>query len=538
MNDGLAPSMRLPKPPRAVLTRRQFLHTSAAAATLAATGAAPWAAPVAERPNRKPNILVIVADDLGYRELGVQGCPDIPTPHIDSIAKNGVRFTDGYVSCPICAPTRAGLLTGRYQQRYGFETNPGPEQYAAENFGLPRSETTLAERLKAFGYATGMVGKWHVGFKPELTPPQRGFDEFFGFLGGANNYIPSRARNTIFRGNETVNEEEYLTDAFGREAVAFIEKNKDKPFFLYLPFNAVHSPLEAIEKYLARFPNISDPKRRTYAAMTAAMDDAVGRVLETLRRLNLEDNTLIFFVSDNGGPTLQTTSSNLPLRGYKAQVLEGGIRVPFLVQWKSRLPAGKVYAHPVIQLDIFPTAVAAAGETISPEWKLDGVNLLPYLTGEKQEGPHETLYWRFNQQRALRQGDWKLIVQTAGAKPSLYNLADDIGEANDLAGKMPDKVKELESVWQAWNAQLMAPQWIRQDAGTQGTPKKAGVKGKAGGSLQNRFKELDRNGDGRLTADELPRPALFKQMDANGDGVVTLDEAKSAFAGARQPKAK
>jgi len=539
MNAESASSMRMRESHRALPTRRQFLKASAAAATsVVAMNMKILAAEVgSEQQSRKPNVIVIVADDLGYRELGVQGCPDIPTPNIDSIGRNGVRFTNGYVSCPICAPTRAGLMTGRYQQRFGFETNPGPEQFADEKFGLPRNETTLAERLKSFGYVTGMVGKWHLGFKPELTPPRRGFDEFFGFLGGANNYLPGLSRNTILRGMNPVDEKEYLTDAFGREAVVFIEKNQDKPFFLYLPFNAVHSPLQAIEKYLERFPTIRDTNRRTYAAMTAAMDDAVGRVLETLRRLKMEENTLIFFFSDNGGPTPQTTSSNLPLRGYKGQVLEGGIRTPSMVQWKGRIPAGKVIEHPVIQLDIFPTAIAAAGEQISPDWKLDGVNLLPYLTGEKTGLPHDTLYWRFHQQHAIRQGDWKLLVQGTGIKPSLYNLVEDIGEKNDLADKMPDKVKQLDAVWQAWNAQLMAPLWVRQDARTQGeTPQGvrgagAGKGGQRPGARLERFKQLDRNGDGQLTPDELPRPEIFKRLDTNGDGAVTPEEARSAFPG-------
>ena len=337
--------------------------------------------------DRPPNILIILADDMGYAEMGCQGNKDVPTPNIDSLAKNGVRFTSGYVSCPICAPTRAGLMTGRYQQRFGFETNPGPEAYADEKFGLPRSETTLAERLKAAGYVTGMFGKWHLGYQPDLQPTARGFDDFFGFLSGANNYLPNTrrgaARNPILRGTQTVEEQEYLTDAFGREAVAFIEKHREKPFFVYLPFNAVHAPMEAIEKYLKRFDAIQDSKRRTFAAMLSAMDDNIGRVLETLRKHQLEERTLIFFLSDNGGPTPQTTSSNVPLRGYKGQVLEGGIREPFIIQWKGHVPAGKVDDRPVIQLDIHPTAVAAAGQTISPDWKLDGVNLLPYLTGRE-----------------------------------------------------------------------------------------------------------------------------------------------------------
>jgi arylsulfatase A-like enzyme len=278
--------------------------------------------------------------------------------------------------------------------------------------------------------------------------------------------------------------------------------------------------------------------------MTAAMDDAVGRVLETLRRLKIEENTLVFFFSDNGGPTPQTTSSNLPLRGYKAQVLEGGIRTPSMVQWKGRVPAGKVYDHPVIQLDIHPTVVAVVGEKISPDWNLDGVNLLPYLTGENTGKPHETLYWRFHGKRAIRRGEWKLVAEQGGPAWELHNLAEDIGERNDLAAKMPGKVKELDAAWQAWNAQLMAPLWVRQDARTESAPQKPGARGRAGGALQDRFKELDRNGDGKLTADELPRPGLFKQLDTNGDGVVTLDEARSDLAGARpkagarRPKAK
>jgi arylsulfatase A-like enzyme len=469
---------------------------------------------------RKPNIVLILADDLGYAGLSVQESKDVPTPNIDSIAANGVRFTDGYVTCPVCAPTRAGLLTGRYQQRFGFETNPGPEAYADEKFGLPRDQDTLADRLKPLGYATGMFGKWHLGYKPELTPPRRGFDEFFGFLSGANNYIPAagRQRNPILRGMDVVQEKEYFTDALAREAVAFIEKRRADPFFLYLPFNAVHAPLEAVPKYLDRFTAIKDEKRRTYAAMTAAMDDAVGRVLDTLRRLNLEEDTLVFFLSDNGGPTPQTTSSNAPLRGYKGQVLEGGIRVPFLMQWKGRVPAGRVYRNPVMSLDIHPTALAAAGATIRPEWSLDGVSLLPYLTGNNPGKPHETLYWRFHQQHAIRQGDWKLVTASGSPRPQLFNLAQDIGESKDLAAAMPAKVKELEAAWQAWNAQLQDPKWMRQDGRTEGNQPGRGV--------EQRFRQLDRNSDGKLTKDEFPG-AAFQRMDANGDGQLTLEEARA-----------
>jgi arylsulfatase A-like enzyme len=414
------------------------------------------------RRDRRPNILVIVADDLGYAELGCQGCKDVPTPHIDSLATNGIRCTQGYVSCPVCSPTRAGLLTGRYQQRFGHEFNPGPARRASEEFSLPATETTLPERLKKSGYVTGMVGKWHLGYTDKSTPTRRGFDEFFGFLGGAHSYVDARAdaANPILRGSERVDEKEYLTDAFAREAVAFIDRHQKEPFFLYLAFNAVHNPLQASAKYRERFKDIKDDKRRNFAGMLSAMDDAVGAVLQKLRKSDLEENTLVVFVSDNGGPTQATTARNDPLNGRKGQVLEGGIRVPFLVQWKGRLPAGKVYDRPVIALDIAPTALGAAEVKLSDDARLDGVNLLPYLSGKSNGKPHEALYWRFGEQAAIRKGDWKLVKTGEGAG-QLYNLAEDIGEKTDLAAKKAEVVKELEAEWQRWNAELQKPRWGR-----------------------------------------------------------------------------
>jgi arylsulfatase A-like enzyme len=439
----------------------------------------------------RPNILVIVADDLGYGELGCQGHNDIPTPHIDSIAKNGVRFTSGYVSCPVCSPTRAGLMTGRYQQRFGHEFNPGPVDNAADNFGLVRDERTLAERLKAAGYATGMVGKWHLGTKEGLRPTERGFDEFFGFLGGAHPYLGNRRRqnNQVMRGTERVIESAYLTDAFGREAVAFIDHHKAEPFLMYLAFNAVHAPLQATAEYRKRFPKVKDEKRQTFSAMLAAMDEAIGAVLAKLHDSQLDEKTLVFFISDNGGPTPQTTSRNDPLRGTKTTTWEGGIRIPYMIQWKGHLPAGKVDDRPVIALDIHPTALAAAGITAQPEKKLDGVNLLPYLEGSSTNSPHEFLFWRFGNQMAVRKGDWKLTqaaprppAGTSGAAqeeaearplirrrrradhepvPQLYNLARDIGESKDVSGDHPDTVKELMDAWKKWDSELMAPRWGR-----------------------------------------------------------------------------
>ncbi len=412
---------------------------------------------------RKPNIIVIIADDLGYAELGVQGCKDIPTPNIDSIARNGVRFTAGYVTCPICSPSRAALITGHYQQRFGHETNGGPGTDDNPNFGLDKNETTLAKRLKDLGYITGIVGKWHLGYKSDFYPMVRGFDEFFGFLGFATTYFPNkRAKNKpnpILRGTTPVEETEYLTDVFAREAVDFINRHSKEPFFLYLSFNAVHGPLQAADKYLQRFENIQDERRRTFAAMNSAMDDAVGNVLVKLKELNLEDNTLIFFISDNGGNTNKTSCSNAPLKGFKGQVWEGGIRIPFLVQWKGHLPAGKVYEKPVSSLDIFPTSIIAAGGKISPQWKLDGVDMLPYLSGSKSGLPHKTLYWRMGVQHAVRDGDWKLVVVGSEGKPQLYNLDKDIGETTNVADQNSEKVKELMELYDKWNAQMQPARW-------------------------------------------------------------------------------
>lgn len=410
---------------------------------------------------KRPNIVLIVSDDQGYNDIGIQGCKDIPTPNLDAFARGGIRFTNGYVSCPVCAPTRAGLMTGRYQQRFGFEFNPGPEGQASERYGLPVTEKTIAERLKPAGYVTGMVGKWHLGFKAGMQPPQRGFDEFFGFLAGARQYLPgSRAAVApILRGQEPVDEKEYLTDAFKREALAFIDRHTKDAFFLYVPFNAVHGPLQATDRYLKRFDGISDENRRTHAAMLSALDDAVGEIMTKLRDNGLEESTLVFYLSDNGGPTRQTTSSNTPLRGFKGDVFEGGIHVPFMVSWKGRLPAGKVYDHPVISLDIHPTILAAAGAEPAPDAKLDGVNLLPYLKGEKTERPHDTLFWRFGNQWAVRSGDWKLLKTGKDQNPMLFNLKDDIGEQSDLAAKEPERVSTLRSVYEEWNKQLASPKW-------------------------------------------------------------------------------
>jgi arylsulfatase A-like enzyme len=426
---------------------------------------------------RRPNIVLIVADDMGYADAGIQGGRDVRTPNIDSIALSGVRCTSGYVTCPVCSPSRAALMTGRYQQRFGHEFNPASKVRVTSRFGLAEAETTIAQRLKEAGYATGMVGKWHLGHAPKYYPVRRGFDEFYGFLEGSHSYDPgdlqgqeaTRPLSAIMRGTKPVEPTEYLTDAFRREAVAYVGRHKAEPFFLYLAFNAVHTPLQAPMWYRDRFRNIADPRRRTYAAMVSAMDDAVGAVMEKLRKEGLEENTLVFFLSDNGGAVVNA-SDNWPLRGHKATTWEGGIRVPFFVQWKGHLPAGAVYDRPVAQIDILPTALAAAGGSVDPGWKLDGVNLLPFLQTRSTGVPHEALYWRFGEQRAVRMGDWKLVMapdrgRGAGVRGALhadwrlYNLARDVAERNDLSAQQPEKVKQLEQAWEQWNSELAPPAW-------------------------------------------------------------------------------
>lgn len=435
--------------------------------------------PVLSLAAEKPNVLVIVADDLGYGELTAQGyAKDIPTPNIDSIAHNGTRFTSGYVSGPYCSPTRAGLLTGRYQQRFGHEFNPGPQAPAA--FGLPLEEKTIGNLLKEQGYATGWFGKSHLGSKPEYHPNRRGFDEFYGFLGGAHGYLDvgKDDADPIQHNGTPVEKVEYATEDFAKQAAGFIEKHQAEPWFVYLPFNAVHSPLETLAKYEKRFLSISDEKRRKFAALLSALDDAVGTVLAKVRESKAEEKTLVFFISDNGGPTRQITSSNGPLRGYKATTWEGGVRVPFFVQWKGRLPSGNVDDRPVIQLDILPTILAAAGAEVKPEWKLDGVNLLPFISGEEINEPHEALYWRFGGQIAIRKGEWKLVKAATDQQPvgqlgfqattkeaELYHLGNDLGEKKNLADQEPAKVKELAEAWSAWNATLVQPRWLPGNRG-------------------------------------------------------------------------
>ena len=446
---------------------------------VACAGASGWA---------QPNIVVILADDLGYGDIGVNGGEVIATPYIDALASRGVRLTQGYVSHPVCSPSRAGLMTGRYQQRHGWEFNPSGRDQVA---GMSTAERTLADVMGAAGYRTGLVGKWHLGSKPEHHPVNRGFDEFFGFVGGGSVYIDAQVpgveswggrrvgqSNTMLRGldhEEVV--EEYLTDRFTNEAVDFIERHADAPFFLFLSHKTPHTPLQATARYLSRYRHIEDDATRVYAAMVASLDDSVGAVVAALNRGGLRDDTLIVFLSDNGcAAYIAGGCSNSPLRGHKRDFHEGGVRVPFIVSWPGRLPEGSVFDHPASALDLMDTFLAAAG---GDETSDDSVNLLPFLDGTDTGAPHDYLYWRAGPNSAVRDERWKLIRYNRtdltredlggsgrleppeggwstdsphGQVTLLYDLVNDPAETVNYAAGRPDVVQRLTDAWSKWNA--------------------------------------------------------------------------------------
>jgi len=435
-----------------------------------------WAfsgSPVAGAPPSPPNLLVILTDDQGYHDVGFNGCKDIPTPNLDSIASNGVRFASGYVSSRLSSPSRAGLLTGRYQERFGYERDPEwpPND---PGIGLPLTETTLADILGQTGYVTGLIGKWHLGAHPEQHPLKRGFNEFYGFLGAGQPYLPEElimdqthkaktedgSRQIKLLSNyEPIKATNYLTDEFSEAAVHFIARHQDQPFFLLLAYNAPHGPLEAPDKYLSRFSRILSPNRRTYAAMMSAVDDGVGGVLAELRKDGLERQTLVVYLSASGGALDVNSSDNYPLRGSRKDSWEGGWRVPFAMQWPGNLPRGMVYDHPVLSLDIFATITALAKVPLNPAVPLDGVNLVPFLTGQKTGAPHEAIYMRMPDLGAfaVRSDDYKLVIPATNQAPELYNLSQDIGELNNLAEERPAVIKDLENKGAAWSRQMKSP---------------------------------------------------------------------------------
>ncbi len=452
----------------------------------------------AERPT---NILLIVADDLGYGELGCQGNTQIPTPHIDSLAAGGARCTQAYVTAPNCSPSRAGLFTGRTPTRFGYEFNPIGARNDDLGTGLPTRQPTLAEHLHAAGYATGLIGKWHLGGAADFHPLRRGFDEFFGFLHEGHYYVPPPwpgvttmlrrqrllgadigverfqptpslvysshmrtdepaydANNPLQRGGTPIVEPEYLTDAFTREATDFIARHRLTPFFLCLTYNAVHSPLQAKTSTLEKFAHINDIQRRIFAAMLSDLDNSVGGVLAELEKHQLRENTLTFFLSDNGGPTRELTSSNQPLRDGKGSMYEGGLRVPFIVRWPEQIPRGIVCDQVVSSLDIFATVAAATATTLPPD--AEGFDLLPLLTHPTRESQHKQLYWRQGHRAALRRGPWKIVSpnrQGSKRQWELYNIETDVSESKNLAAQFPQQLSELVQAWEQLDSQMAEP---------------------------------------------------------------------------------
>jgi len=436
----------------------------------------------------KPNIIIIMADDLGYADISAYGVQRISTPNIDRIGNEGVKFTDGYSTAPVCSPSRAGTQTGRYQQRFGFEYNNGPAQRDIDqNLGIDPAEITLAQQLGRSGYHTGLIGKWHLGSNVSFYPTNRGYDEYVGFNSGATAYIdpslpgvhtypaspappgPARAiRNAasqIIEGPERTvihNETEYLTEYFGRRAEDFVSRNaaSNTPYFLFLAFSAPHDPFQVTEKYYARFPHIESEQLRIYAAMISALDDAVGQVLAAVDASGEGNNTIVYFLSDNGCAAYYSgLCACEPLRGGKLSHYEGGLRVPYMMRWPARIPGNQVYRNPVSTLDIFPTLVAAAGGTLPTDRVYDGVDLAPYLSGQAKGLPHDALLWRRRPLVSIRAGDWKLWKDLDGGYTLLFNLRDDPNEANNLATRHPDKVAELEAAIEQWSDTLQDPRW-------------------------------------------------------------------------------
>jgi arylsulfatase A-like enzyme len=413
----------------------------------------------------KPNIVILFADDAGYMDFGFTGTDDLKTPRIDRLASEGVICTQGYVTASVCSPSRAGLLTGRYQQRFGHETN-----LRGKDVGLPLSEKTLADRLGKLGYTSCAIGKWHLGGNEEQHPLSRGFDEFHGFLLGSRAYFSKAKKDKIdqqslMNGRTIVPEDDnrYITDWMAQEANAFIKSHTDAPFFLYVAFNAVHTPMQSPEKLLEEFPDIKNKRRQKLAGMTLALDHAVGSIMDTLQAQGLDENTIVFFLNDNGGATTNA-SNNGVLRGMKGSKWEGGIRVPYVVRWTNHLQPSR-YDKAISSLDIAATSLTLAGDTSENMQDLDGVHVLPYLRGENALTPHEVLYWRRGPAGAVRKGDWKLIC-VEGQPPLLFNIKDDISETKNLANEHQEIVTQLVSLYEEWESELVDPLWIAEKVWT------------------------------------------------------------------------
>ncbi|MEO9511847.1 MAG: sulfatase-like hydrolase/transferase [Flavobacteriaceae bacterium] len=408
---------------------------------------------------KKPNIIVILIDDAGYADFGFMGSKDLETPNIDNLANSGVVLTDAHVSATVCAPSRAGLMTGKYQQRFGFEANNTGDPHVGD-IGLSDDVTTMADVFKKNEYKTIALGKWHLGVDKSDHPNERGFDEFFGFEVGSRSYFPLKnpqKKEMLQHNGERVLFEGYMTDVLGDQSVKYIQENKDTPFFMYLAYNAVHTPMEAKQEHLEKYKN---HPRQKLAAMTWSLDENIGKLQAKLRELNLDQNTLIYFLSDNGGAA-NNSSSGGPLKGWKGNEFEGGHRVPFIVSWPSVIKSGQRFSGLSSSLDIFTTSIAAAHIKKEEDLILDGVNLLPYLKGEKKGNPHGKLFWRKLEESAARIGQHKLIgLENFGY--TFYNLENDLGETIDLSMKEKTNFTNAVNELKLWEMQLMKPLWVEE----------------------------------------------------------------------------
>ena len=406
--------------------------------------------------HKKPNIIVILADDAGYIDFGFMGSKDLETPHLDKLAKDGVVLTDAHVSATVCAPSRAGLITGKYQQKFGFEANGTGDEHSGD-VGLSDDVKTMADVFKINNYKTIAIGKWHLGYNSDDHPNNRGFDEFYGFLGGSRSYFPieNPSEGQMLQHNKKkVEFEGYLTDVLGDKAVNYIEEYKDQPYFMYLSFNAVHTPMHAKKEHLLKY---KDHPRKKLAAITWSLDENIGKIMKQLEDLNQLDNTLIFFLSDNGGAT-NNQSTNGVLKGFKGNKFEAGHRVPFIVHWKDKIKGNKKFNGLSSSLDIFSSAMAAAEIEIDSNLNLDGVNLLPYLNEDIKGNPHNQLFWRKLEGAAARIDDLKLIrLEDYGSV--LYNLKDDIGETIDISKIDKQGLVNLTTSLEKWEKNLSDPLW-------------------------------------------------------------------------------
>ncbi|MFI3317809.1 MAG: sulfatase-like hydrolase/transferase [Rikenellaceae bacterium] len=446
--------------------QKKLLYLFGANALVFAPTVGAMAAKKSSDSNQRPNVVIFLADDMGFQDAGFTGSTDIKTPNLDALAADGVVFTQGYASHPFSGPSRAGLLSGRYQHRFGFEENPAYDP-ANDLLGLPTTEVLFPARMQEVGYTTGAIGKWHIGAATKYHPNKRGFDYFYGFLGGGHDYyiidtfrpIGEAYYQPLLRNAEPARFDGYLTEALSADGVNFVNENKDKPFMLYMAYNAPHAPLQAPAEDIARYNHIEDPKRRVYAAMVDVMDRGIGQIVDALKENGLYENTLIFFLSDNGGPQGQGYSAyngscNGDYRGGKGQYYDGGIHVPFMACWPAKIKAGTTYNYPVNSLDISRTAVDIAGGDAEKVTVMDGTNLIPFVTGAQKGAPHDAIFWKGangGKFAALSSDGVKYVRNKPGDTPQLYFLKKDKSEANDVIADNPKLAEALKAKWEEWN---------------------------------------------------------------------------------------